>query len=71
LDGLLDIWRDRIADGTPFFDRAAQVALYRCERIAGIAVKVTATAEDETPDGERCRDHGHDVWVELAIEEEG
>ena len=70
LDGLLDTWRDGLSEGVDL-DEPGRVALYRCERIAGIAVKVVAAPGDGTPDGERCREAGHDAWVELNIEEEG
>ena len=68
LDALLDEHIDRAHESV--HEQVESVALYRCQRVAGIVQTVTATSEDDTEDGAWCRERGFDYKVDLAIARE-
>lgn len=43
------------------------VALYRCERVVGVRLRNTASADDDTEAGEMCRDAEWDFIAELDV----
>jgi len=65
LDSLRDYYIEDARDGVD--DEVEHVALYRCERVAHLQQTITARAEDDSEDGERCRDSGWGCLVDLDV----
>ena len=69
LDCIVDHLRDDSSEG--WHEEAEQAALYRCERVASLVLTTTATSDDDTEDGGRCRSNGWDFIARGDIVEHG
>ena len=66
-DRIVDDLRDEAGDG--WHDSADDTAIYRMVEVARMELRVTAHAEDQTEDGERCRAAGWDYFAEGVVVE--
>ena len=67
LDCIVDHLRDDSSEG--WHEEAERAALYRCERAASLVLTTTATRDDDTEDGRRCRSEGWDFFARGDIVE--
>lgn len=68
LEALVEYHRERAADDA-MHESVNLVCLYRCECVARVKQTITASREDNTEQGEWCRERGFDYLIELGIEE--
>ena len=68
LDGIVDMLRDEASDAG-WYDSAGQARLVKVEVVAELVLRTTATAEDDSPEGELCRDRGWDYIWDGTVEE--
>jgi hypothetical protein len=66
-DRAVDHLRDEASDG--WSEDVESLRLFRCEVVAQLRLRTVATAEDDTEDGERCRDAGWGYFAEGVVEE--
>lgn len=66
-DATVDLMRDESSEG--WHEAAETAVLVQGDVVAGVRLRVTAGAEDDTEDGERCRAAGWDYLAVLDVVE--